>query len=83
MHYPMMADHLGDRRFDLILAGHSHGGQIRLPFFGPLRVPYGVGAYDLGDFETAGGPLYVNPGIGMVTYPFRFNCPPEITVFTI
>lgn len=83
MHYPIMADHLDGRRFDLILAGHSHGGQIRLPFFGALHVPYGVGAYDLGHFATPGGLLYVNAGIGTVTYPYRFNCPPEITFFTI
>jgi uncharacterized protein len=82
MHYPEMADRLG-RRFDLILAGHSHGGQIRLPFYGPLLIPWGVGRYDLGFFETRGGPLYVNAGIGTVYIPWRFNCRPEITVVTI
>lgn len=82
MHYPAMADQLRTR-FDLILAGHSHGGQVRLPFYGPLLIPSGVGRYDLGFFETPGGPLYVNAGIGTVTFPFRFNCRPEITVVTI
>jgi len=83
MHYPKMADSLGDRRFDLILAGHSHGGQIRIPFYGAIVVPWGVGRYDLGLFETTGGPLYVNAGIGTYRIPYRFNCPPEITVVTI
>jgi len=83
VHYPLMADRLGDRRFDLILAGHSHGGQVRLPFLGSLIVPQGVGRYDLGYYETAGGPLYVNPGIGTYRLPFRFNCRPEITLITI
>ncbi|MEY2440081.1 MAG: uncharacterized protein QOI34_1466, partial [Verrucomicrobiota bacterium] len=81
-HYPAMADQL-PTRFDLILSGHSHGGQIRLPFYGPLLIPYGVGRYDLGFFETPGGPLYVNAGIGTVGIPWRLNCRPEITVVTL
>jgi predicted MPP superfamily phosphohydrolase len=83
MHYPLVADHLGDRHFDLILAGHSHGGQVRLPFLGALIVPHGVGRYDLGYYKTSGGPLYVNAGIGTYRLPLRFNCRPEITVVTI
>jgi predicted MPP superfamily phosphohydrolase len=83
MHYPRVADHLGDRHFDLILAGHSHGGQVRLPFWGALIVPRGVGPYDLGYYETSGGPLYVNAGIGTYRLPWRFNCRPEITLVTL
>lgn len=81
MHYPAMADRLG-RRFDLILAGHSHGGQVRLPFVGALVVPWGVGRYELGYYDTPGGPLYVNAGIGTYRVPVRLNCRPEITVVT-
>lgn len=83
IHYPLMADHLRERKFDLILAGHSHGGQVRLPLWGSIIVPRGVGRYDLGHYETTGGPLYVNPGIGTYRLPFRFNCPPELTAITI
>ena len=84
IHYPVMADHLGNRRFDLILAGHSHGGQVRLPFVGPITLPGGVGRYDYGRYEAACGPLYVNAGIGTLSnFPIRWNCPPEITVVTI
>jgi uncharacterized protein len=83
MHYPQMASQLQGRRFDLILAGHSHGGQVRLPFLGALIVPHGVGPYDLGYYDTPGGPLYVNAGIGTYRIPLRFNCRPEITVVTI
>jgi predicted MPP superfamily phosphohydrolase len=83
IHYPLMADRLNQRHFDLILAGHSHGGQVRLPLWGSMIVPRGVGPYDLGYYDTAGGPLYVNPGIGTYRLPFRFNCPPELTVITI
>ena len=82
LHYPAVANGLG-RRFDLILAGHSHGGQVRLPFVGALVVPKGVGGYDHGLYETPGGPLYVNAGIGTYRIPFRWNCRPEITVVTM
>jgi uncharacterized protein len=82
-HYPSMADTLG-RQFDLILSGHSHGGQIRLPIYGPLIIPSGVGRYDLGRFDSRCGPLYVNAGVGTLsTIPLRWNCPPEITLVTI
>ena len=78
-----MADRLGEARFDLILAGHSHGGQVRLPFYGALVLPWGVGRYDLGLFDTPGGPLYVNAGIGTYYFPYRFNCRPEVAVVTM
>jgi len=83
MHYPAWVQHLQAQKFDVILAGHSHGGQVRLPFYGPLYVPFGVGPYDMGMFHTAAGPLYVNPGLGWFPWPIRFNCRPEITVFEV
>jgi predicted MPP superfamily phosphohydrolase len=84
IHYPVMADRLGSHRFDLILAGHSHGGQVRIPFLGPVITPLGVGCYDWGHYETPAGPLYVSSGIGTLSsLPVRLNCPPEITVVTI
>ncbi len=43
MHYPAVADQMGKQRFDLILAGHSHGGQVRLPLWGPIVLPPAVG----------------------------------------
>jgi uncharacterized protein len=82
LHYPAVANGLG-RRFDLILAGHSHGGQIRLPVVGALVLPKGVGGYEHGYYETPGGPLYVNAGVGTYRIPFRWNCRPEITLVTI
>jgi predicted MPP superfamily phosphohydrolase len=84
MHYPAWAKRLGDRRYDLMLAGHSHGGQVRIPFYGTPVVPFSVDEYDLGLFQTPAGPLYVNPGIGYIfKYNIRFNCRPEITVFEV
>jgi len=83
-HYPSWANRLQDWRCDLILAGHTHGGQVRVPFYGSLITPSHTDGYDLGHFDTPGGPLYVNPGIGTLgRFEFRFNCRPELTVFTV
>jgi predicted MPP superfamily phosphohydrolase len=82
LHYPLMAERV-PHRYDLMLAGHSHGGQVRLPIYGAFVLPYWVGKYDLGMFQLPAGPLYVNPGLGWLMTPLRFNCRPEITVFEI
>ena len=67
----------------LTLCGHTHGGQIRLPFFGPLICPSRYNrTYDQGFFERNGGLLYINRGIGS-TVPFRFRCLPEIALFIL
>lgn len=84
MHYPAWMKRHADRKFDLMLAGHSHGGQVRIPFYGAIVLPYGVDQYDMGLFQTESGPLYVNPGIGYIgDNDFRFNCRPEITVIEV
>lgn len=82
LHYPLLAERV-KQEFDLMLAGHSHGGQVRIPFYGALIVPFWVGRYQIGMFQLPAGPLYVNPGIGWLCTPIRFNCRPEITVFEI
>jgi hypothetical protein len=68
---------------DLMLSGHSHGGQIRLPFVGPLVLPPWGEKYPEGYYRFDRLQLYVNRGIGTVGLPFRLNCPPEITVLTL
>jgi predicted MPP superfamily phosphohydrolase len=68
---------------DFMLGGHSHGGQIKLPFFGPLILPPGAEKYSEGFYRLNRMQLYVNRGIGTVGLPFRLNCPPEITVITL
>jgi len=79
-HYPAFADILKGKTFNLILAGHSHGGQLRIPFWGAVAVPWGTGRYERGLYQTSAGPLYVNPGIGTFYMPVRLFCRPEITV---
>ena len=70
---------------DLMLSGHTHGGQIRLPFIGTPRamLPKGGRRFVHGSFQVGPLQLYVNRGIGTVTIPARFLCPPEITLFTL
>jgi uncharacterized protein len=83
-HEPDYADRVLGRKIDLVLSGHTHGGQIRIPFLPPLLLP-GMGTkYVHGHFRLPDGmQLYVNRGIGAVNLPFRFRCPPEITVITL
>jgi len=83
MHYPAWVKELGVERYDLLLAGHSHGGQVRLPGVGAPLLAFGVDEYDKGLFQTRNGPLYVNPGIGWFAIRARFRCRPEITVLEI
>ena len=68
---------------DLILAGHTHGGQIRLPLLGAIALPLSGKNYPEGHFQLGTTQLYVNRGIGTVGVPFRLNCPPEITLATL
>ena len=65
-----------------IIAGHTHGGQIRLPFYTPY-VPTGSGRFVAGWYRDTVAPLYVTRGIGTVTVPARLFCPPELTLFTL
>jgi len=83
MHYPAWIKRQFGQKFDLALAGHSHGGQVRIPFYGAIVLPPGVGEYDLGLFQTPAGPLNVSSGIGWYPMPLRFNCRPEIVLVEI
>lgn len=70
-------------RFDLQISGHSHGGQINLPLIGaPLLPPHGR-KYPSGLYRINGMYHYTNRGVGTASMQLRFNCPPEITVFTL
>jgi predicted MPP superfamily phosphohydrolase len=85
-HAPDFIDSL-PRPVDLVLAGHTHGGQVALPFVGPIRTGTRLPrrfAGDLHDFE--GTPLHVSRGVGIeraFTIPVRFLCPPEVCVLDL
>ena len=84
-HEPDVADlAAATGRFDVQLSGHTHGGQIVFPLFGPIYLPVHGHRYERGLYYLANGMrLYVNRGGGMITLPIRFGSRPEITVFTL
>lgn len=66
---------------NLTLAGHVHGGQVRIPFWGAILIPSKYGnRYSMGLIEETGRKIIVTKGIGTSILPVRFNCPPEIVV---
>jgi predicted MPP superfamily phosphohydrolase len=83
-HEPDFADiSAATGRFDLQLSGHSHGGQVVLPFVGPPRLPYLGRKYPSGLYKVGEMFQYTNRGVGMARLPIRINCPPEITLFVL
>lgn len=82
-HEPDILPEVARYNVDLMLSGHTHGGQVRLPFLPPLDLPPFGRRYIEGLFRHGPTQLYVNRGIGAVGVPFRFRCPPEITVLTL
>jgi predicted MPP superfamily phosphohydrolase len=82
-HEPDMLDDIARYGVDLMLSGHTHGGQVRLPFVRPYFLPPLGKVYIAGHFVRGRTQLYVNRGIGSVGLPFRFNCPSEITEITL
>lgn len=84
VHEPDFADiSAAAGRFELQLSGHSHGGQVVVPFWGPLFAPpYGL-KYPLGCYRVGDMWLYTNRGLGESSIRLRINCRPEITVFTL
>lgn len=84
MHEPDYADKLAhDGRAAMQFSGHTHGGQVRLPLFGALRLPSWGKNYQAGLYDVRKLKLHVNRGIGTVHYHVRFFCPPEIACFDI
>lgn len=67
----------------LMLCGHTHGGQVRLPLIGPMILPRMGRKYVEGWFRFGRLQMHVNRGIGTVGVPFRLDCPPEISMLTL
>ena len=79
-HVPAFAHEKLDSSFNLILSGHTHGGQVRLPYLPPFYLPRYSGRFVSGLYHVSQHriPLYVSRGVGTSVLPLRFLCRPEI-----
>ncbi|MBU3091207.1 metallophosphoesterase [Clostridium sp. CF011] len=86
LHEPDLVDKYSDYPVDLVLSGHSHGGQVYIPFYGPLKKnvlseKYTKGLYKLDN--PRGTKIYVNSGLGNTKVPFRLFNMPQISLFNL
>ncbi|MGL5694145.1 MAG: metallophosphoesterase [Peptostreptococcaceae bacterium] len=86
LHEPDLVDNFINTNVDLALAGHTHGGQVKIPFIGAIVTPpygekYVEGFYDISD--TGDKKIYVNTGIGNTKLVYRFMNIPQIELFEI
>lgn len=84
-HRPECFDVYVKHHIPLILCGHTHGGQIRIPFIGALVAPHQklFPKYDRGLFEEGNTKMYINAGLGASDIPLRFDNTPEMTLITL
>lgn len=86
-HSPELADFIHSLAIDLYLCGHTHGGQVRLPFYGAVLTSSLSGKkYERGEYQLGDGRLYVSSGVGFEGYwapRLRLFCPPEMTYWVV
>ena len=71
------------KHFELALAGHTHGGQIRIPFLPPVWLPEGSGNFVAGWYKRGRSQMYVSRGLGNSILEVRFFCRPEVALIKI
>ena len=84
-HYPSTVFRLPPGRVQLVLSGHTHGGQVRFPWLGCLwandRIPRHMAR---GIHDVNGTKIHVSAGLGAsLPIPIRINCPPELSILTV
>ena len=84
-HEPDYADRLvgPEHRVALMISGHSRGGQVCLPFIGPLLLPPGGRKYHTGLYRAPHCQVYTTRGVGTAHLPIRLFCPPEVTLIRL
>lgn len=83
-HNPDICEPLRDPRVGLVLSGHTHGGQVRVPGMRNPFIPSRYGEkYSHGLVEAPATRVYVSRGLGATGLPVRYNCPPELTLVTL
>lgn len=81
-HEPDVVDHLDGSHTNYMVAGHTHGGQFRIPFYTQQFLPSYGETYIKGEYQVNGTTLYVNAGLGTTKIPVRFRSVPELTYIT-
>jgi predicted MPP superfamily phosphohydrolase len=82
-HNPDSADTDYKRRIDLMICGHTHGGQVVIPFWGPPVLPVSNKRYSSGLIDNGKTKLFISRGLGWAIIPIRLNCLPEIAVLKL
>ncbi|HWI63425.1 MAG TPA: metallophosphoesterase [Symbiobacteriaceae bacterium] len=83
-HEPDLADLVRpEHRVSLMISGHTHGGQVRLPILGAVALPPLGRKYVAGLNRAPACQVYTSRGVGVTGLPFRFLCPPEVTLLTL
>jgi uncharacterized protein len=78
-HCPQMVEDAAEEGYDLVLSGHTHGMQIRLPIWRQIASRFMHNRFDHGHSRHGDTHLYISRGLGVVTLPWRYKCPPEVT----
>lgn len=83
-HYPAAVLAPAVEKIDLLCTGHTHGGQVRMPFIGALVTNSQVGKqYEYGLYQLKKGAMFVSRGVGMIALPVRFLAPPEVVLIEV
>ena len=82
-HNPDSADSTFQTPLSLVISGHTHGGQVVVPFYGPPVLPVQNKKYTSGLVQTEKTAVFISRGLGWALYPVRFNCPPEIALLEL
>jgi predicted MPP superfamily phosphohydrolase len=83
VHNPDAKGTVKDNTWQLMLAGHTHGGQVTIPFVGSPWVKVDDTSQLKGLFKYAGRPLHINPGVGASQRRLRINCRPEVSLLEV
>lgn len=83
-HNPDVFPVAAEKGYDLVLAGHTHGGQVNVEIFeNNLNIASFVTPYTKGLYHAGNSAIYVNSGIGTIGMPIRLGAPPEVTLITL
>ena len=83
VHEPDILKSFDYKDYDLILAGHSHGGQVKLPLIGAISYPRGAKKYHSDYYKLKNSDLYISSGVGTSRVNFRLNNKPSISLYRL